>query len=53
MTKTLVLLTHGGLCHADEIFAIALIIAKEIQNYNGIIISRTGCNIPQEYKTDE
>ena len=51
--KTLVLLTHGGLCHADEILAVAVIAYKEKDNYKNIIISRTGCNIPDKLKTPE
>jgi len=51
--KTLVLLTHGGLCHADETLAVSVIIYKENKNYKKIVVSRTGCNIPDRFKGPE
>ena len=49
----LVLLTHGGLCHADEILACSLVLAKESENFEEIIISRTGEKVPNQYRSPE
>jgi hypothetical protein len=51
--KNLVVLTHGGLCHADEILASAIIIYKEKDNYKKISVARTGSNIPEKFKGPE
>ena len=51
--KRLILVTHGGLSHADEVLAISIVLSKEWNNYSGVTILRTGCNIPSEYRDNK